>query len=63
VSEVKPSDQRLEEIRAWLYGETQHDPAVQREEWAAMVNELKQLRLRTASSSRVAAAATQGSGH
>lgn len=60
---MKPSDQRLEEIRAWLQGETQLDPAVQREEWAAMVNELKQLRLRTASSSRVAAAATQGSRH
>lgn len=60
---MKPSDQRLEEIRAWLHGETQHDPAVQREEWAAMVNELKQLRLRTASSSRVAAATTHGSRH
>jgi hypothetical protein len=59
---VKLSDERLEEIRAWLQGETRHDPGIQREEWAAMVNELKQLRLRTASSSRVAAA-TQGSRH
>jgi hypothetical protein len=60
---MKPSDQRLEEIRAWLHGETQHDPAIKREEWAAMVSELKQLRLRTASSSRVAAASTRSSGH
>ncbi len=60
---MKPSDQRLEEIRAWLHGETHVDPSIKREEWAAMVSELKQLRMRTASSSRVAAASSQTSGH
>lgn len=60
---MKPSDQRLEEIRAWLNGETQHDPSIKHEELAAMANELKQLRLRTASSSRVAAASSRPTGH
>jgi hypothetical protein len=51
------SDQRLEEIRAWLSRESQQDPSVQPEELAAMANELKQLRLRTLSKSRSAAGA------
>jgi hypothetical protein len=49
------SDQRLEEIRAWLGGESRQDPSVRPEELAAMANELKQLRLRTMSASRTAA--------
>jgi hypothetical protein len=53
---MKPSDQRLEQIRAWLSGESTQDPAVRPEEMAAIVNELKQLRLRTSSGSRSAAA-------
>jgi hypothetical protein len=60
---MKPSDQRLEEIRAWLNGETQLDPAIKHEELAAMASELKQLRLRTASSSRVAAGSSRPTGH
>jgi hypothetical protein len=49
------SDQRLEEIRAWLSGETKQDPSVRPQEISAMANELKQLRLRTSSGSRSAA--------
>jgi hypothetical protein len=60
---MKPSDQRLEEIRAWLNGETRQDPSIKPEELAAMANELKQLRLRTASSSRVAAGSSRTTGH
>jgi hypothetical protein len=60
---MKPSDQRLEEIRAWLCGESKQDPAVRPEEMAAIVNELKQLRLRTSSGSRSAAASSPGAGH
>ena len=50
------TDQRLEVIRAWAWGETKEDAAMQPGELAAIVNELKQLRLRTLSRSRAAAA-------
>jgi hypothetical protein len=50
------ADQRLEEIRAWLCGESKHDPAVKPEELGAIANELKQLRLRMLPRSRAAAA-------
>ena len=53
---MKLSDQRLEEVRAWLCGETKSDPSVQQEELAAIADELKQLRIRTSSASRAAAA-------
>jgi hypothetical protein len=53
------SDQRLEEVRAWLSGESKQDPSVRPEELAAIANELKQLRLRIMSKSRTAA----GSSH
>jgi hypothetical protein len=51
------SDQRLEEIRAWLSRESQQDPSVRPEELADMAKELKQLRLRTLSKSRSASGA------
>jgi hypothetical protein len=57
------SDQRLEEIRAWLCGESKHDPSVSPQEMAAMATELKQLRLRTSSSSRTELAPTSSAGH
>ncbi len=57
------SDQRLEEIRAWLGGESKQDPTVKPEEVAAIANELKQLRLRVSSRSRSAAAPTEAVGH
>jgi hypothetical protein len=57
------SDQRLEEIRAWLSRETQADPSVTPEEYAAMANELQELRLRTSSKSRSASAAPRAAGH
>jgi hypothetical protein len=57
------SDQRLEQIRAWLCGESKHDPSVKQEELAAMANELKQLRLRTSTTSRSAAAPKGAVGH
>jgi hypothetical protein len=60
---MKLSDQRLEEIRAWLCGENKQDPAIKPEELAALANELKQLRLRTSSASRSAAPADGGAGH
>ena len=53
---MKLTDQRLEEVRAWLDGEAKADPAVKQEELAAIANELKQLRIRTSSESRSAAA-------
>jgi hypothetical protein len=56
------SDQRLEEIRAWLGGESKQDPDVRPEELAAMANELRQLRLRTLSGSRTAAGRRSRSG-
>ena len=60
---MKLSDQRLEEIRAWLCGESKHDPSVSPQEMAAMATELKQLRLRTSSSSRTELAPTSSAGH
>jgi hypothetical protein len=53
---MKLSDERLEEIRAWLCGESQIDASVKPEELAAMANELRQLRLRTSTLSRSALA-------
>jgi hypothetical protein len=53
---MKLSDERLEEIRAWLSGESKTDPAAKPEEMAAMANELRQLRLRTSTLSRSALA-------
>jgi hypothetical protein len=53
---MKLSDKRLEEIRAWLCGESKIDPAVKPEEMAAMANELRQLRLRISTQSRSALA-------
>jgi hypothetical protein len=60
---MKLSDERLEEIRAWLCGESKQDPAGSQEEMAAIANELKQLRLRTSSGSRSAAAPSRSVGH
>ena len=57
------SDQRLEEIRAWLCGESEKDPSMRPEETAAMANELKQLRLRTSSKSRSASTSAGAVGH
>jgi hypothetical protein len=51
------SDQRLEEIRAWLCRESAENPSARQEEMAAIANELKQLRLRISSKSRSATAA------
>jgi hypothetical protein len=59
---MRPSDERLEEIRSWLNGESIPDPSVRQEELAAMANELKQLRLRVSSSSRSASAPTRTHG-
>jgi hypothetical protein len=53
---MKLSDERLEEIRAWLSGESKIDASVKPEELAAMANELRQLRLRTSTLSRSALA-------
>jgi hypothetical protein len=60
---MKLSDQRLEEIRAWLCGESTLDPAMRQEEMAAIAGELKQLRMRTSSASRSASAASRAAGH
>jgi hypothetical protein len=51
---MKLSDQRLEEIRAWLCGDSKQDPSARQEEMAAIASELKQLRMRTSSASRPA---------
>jgi len=56
---MKLSDQRLEEIRAWLCGEGKPDPSMSREEMAAIASELKQLRMRTSSASRSAGASAR----
>jgi hypothetical protein len=56
---MKLSDERLEQIRAWLCGESQIDPSVKPEEMAAMANELRQLRLRTSTLSRSALAPSE----
>ena len=60
---MNPSDQRLEEIRAWLCGESEKDPSVRPEEMAAIANELKQLRLRISSKSRSASTSSRAVGH
>jgi hypothetical protein len=60
---MKLSDQRLEEIRAWLCGDSQQDPSVRQEELAAIAGELKQLRMRTSSASRSASASPRAAGH
>jgi hypothetical protein len=60
---MKLSDQRLEEIRAWLCGESKHDASISPQEMAAMAVELKQLRLRTSSSSRSELAPAGSGGH
>jgi hypothetical protein len=62
-SAVKLSDQRLEEIRAWLCGESKQDPSMRQEEMAAIAGELKQLRMRTSSASRSASAPPRAAGH
>jgi hypothetical protein len=56
---MKLSDERLEQIRAWLCGESPIDPSVKPEEMAAMANELRQLRLRTSTLSRSALAPSE----
>jgi hypothetical protein len=53
---MKLSDERLEEIRAWLCGESTIDATVKPDELVAMANELRQLRLRTSTLSRSALA-------
>jgi hypothetical protein len=60
---MKLSDERLEEIRAWLSGESHVDPSVKPQEMAAMANELRQLRLRTSTQSRSALASSTPDGH
>jgi hypothetical protein len=60
---MKLSDQRLEEIRAWLCGDSKQDPSVKQEEMAAIAGELKQLRMRTSSASRSAGATSRLTGH
>jgi hypothetical protein len=57
------SDERLEEIRAWLCAESKIDPSVKPEEMAAMASELRQLRLRTSTRSRSALAPSTPEGH
>lgn len=53
---MRLSDERLEQIRAWLNGRHYLGPSPQPPELAAMADELHQLRLRTSSRSRSAAA-------
>jgi hypothetical protein len=60
---VKLSDQRLEEIRAWLCGDSKQDPSLRQEEMAAIASELKQLRMRTSSASRSAGASSRVAEH
>jgi hypothetical protein len=60
---MKLSDERLEEIRAWLSGESKQDPALKPQEMAAMAGELKQLRLRTSTRSRSALARSAPEDH
>jgi hypothetical protein len=57
------SDERLEEIRAWLCGESKVNASVRPEEMAAMASELRQLRLRTSTRSRSALASSTPEGH
>jgi hypothetical protein len=51
---MRLSDERLQEIRAWLGGDSKHDPLIEHEELFAMADELRQLRLRTSTTSRSA---------
>jgi hypothetical protein len=44
----------LQEIRAWLGGDSKHDPLIEHEELFAMADELRQLRLRISTTSRSA---------
>lgn len=60
---MRLSDQRLEDIRAWLSGEVGQDPSVKPEEVAAIANELKQLRMRISAASRSANAPAKAVGH
>ena len=60
---MRLSDERLEEIRAWLGGDSQHDPVIRDEELSAMADELRQLRLRTSTGSRSAFTKAGGAGH
>lgn len=60
---MKVSDARLEEIGAWLGGERQQDPAIQPAELAAIVRELKQLRLRVSAKSRSGTASSHTAEH
>jgi len=60
---MKLSDERLEEIRAWLCGESLKDASVQPAELAAMAGELQQLRLRISSKSRSSTAAFRPAWH
>ena len=60
---MRLSDERLEEIRAWLGGASKQDPVIKHEELAAMTNELRDLRLRTSTTSRSALAKATAVGH
>jgi hypothetical protein len=60
---MKLSDQRLEQIRSWLAGEAATDPDVVRDEYASIVHELTQLRLRVSSGSRSTTSTFRAAGH
>lgn len=60
---MKLTDERLDEIRQWLSGESKKDAAVQPAELAAMAQELQQLRLRISSKARSAMGSVAASGH
>jgi hypothetical protein len=60
---MRLSDERLEEIRAWLGGDSKQDPVIKHEELSAMANELRQLRLRTSTNSRSAMTKANAAGH
>jgi hypothetical protein len=60
---MKLSDQRLEEIRFWLSGDGTKDPHVKQDEYAAIVLELTQLRLRVSSRSRATTSTFRTAGH
>jgi hypothetical protein len=60
---MKLSDERLEQIRAWLCHETRLEPSPQPVELAAIASELQQLRLRTSSRSRSIAGSARPTGH
>ena len=60
---MKLSDQRLEQIRSWLSGDGAKDPKIAREEYASIVHELTQLRLRVSSGSRATTSTFRSAGH